>query len=125
MLQRRQAIFHTDPCARTNIIQAHHLGFLLLHVSYVQEVSRHFAAPVFDITHLSQIGYGLLRAAYDLLAPGYLVGYSDQEGAETFVLPGWEHEDAGKVVVIPRHLLLAEEANDLLFACRRVRVDEE
>ena len=41
------------------------------------------------------------------------------------MLPGWEHEDTGKIVVIPRHLLLAEEADDLFFACHRVRVDEE
>lgn len=125
MLQRRQTVLHTDPCARTNLIQAHHLGFLLLHVSYVQEVPRHFAAPVFDITHLSQVRDGFLWAANDLLATRYLVGYSDQEGAETFMLPGREHEDAGEIVVIPRHLLLAKESDDLLFVCCRIRVNKE
>lgn len=68
MLQRREAIFYANPCTRTNIIQAHYLGFLLLHVSYVQEVAGYFAAPVFDVTHLSQVRDGFLGAAYDFLA---------------------------------------------------------
>ena len=41
------------------------------------------------------------------------------------MLPWREHEDAGEIVVIPRHLLLAKEPDDLLFVCRRVRVHEQ
>lgn len=67
----------------------------------------------------------LLRPAEPSLPLAQLVADGHEHLAEAALLPGREHEDAREVVVIPAHLLLAEEADHLRAAAGRVREDQQ
>ncbi len=55
-----------------------------------------------------------LRPTNPSLASTELVADAHQDLAQAFPLPGRKDEDAREVVVIPAHLLLGEEADDLV-----------
>jgi hypothetical protein len=59
----------------------------------------------------------LLGPAESALSLAHLVAGAHEHLAKALLLPRRKHEDARQVVVIPAHLLLAEEADDLV--CRR------
>lgn len=67
----------------------------------------------------------LLRPTEPPLPFAQLVADGHEHLPEAALLPGRKHEDAREVVVVPAHLLLAEEADDLRAAAGRVREDQQ
>jgi hypothetical protein len=59
----------------------------------------------------------LLGPAESALSLAHLVAGAHEHLAKALLLPRRKHEDARQVVVIPAHLLLAEEADDLVLRC--------
>jgi hypothetical protein len=124
--KRVQTVIDTNPRFLTNLLHGNHpLSLLLIRVLHPEQISRNFTAPKPCVPLLAQITDRFLRTTYDCFAAGNFVGDGDEEGAEAFALPGREYEDAGKVVIVPGHLLLGEEADALLGAGLEVGVDEK
>lgn len=61
--------------------------------------------------HISS--HTLLRPTKSRLPLTQLVAHSHEYLSKPLPLPRWKHKNAGEVVVIPAHLLLAEEAHNL------------
>jgi hypothetical protein len=62
----------------------------------------------------------LLGPAHAALPLAQLVARAHEYLAQALLLPGRKHKDAREVVVVPAHLLLAEEADDLVLRRRHI-----
>jgi hypothetical protein len=57
----------------------------------------------------------LLRAAQSALSLAHLITRAHEYLAKALFLPRWEYQYARQIVVVPAHLLLAEEAHHLFL----------
>lgn len=67
----------------------------------------------------------LFRTANASFSPAQFVAHAHQHLPQTLPLPRRENQNAGQIIVVPAHLLFAEEANDLARPGHGVGVDEQ
>ena len=95
---------------------------------HVQNRSCKSSLPESHVSSPPQLTQWFLWPTHPALSSAKLVAHTHENFAKAFALPRREDEDTGKVIVVPAHFFLAEEADDLGMMMRAGAVggvDEE